>query len=664
MSDNQQQFLQINLSSNVQQQQQSFVSASTSDSNVPCSINTEIQHSRYLSENIGSLYLNGDFSDITLIVAGERLSAHKVILAARSDYFRALLFGGLRESSQNEIELKDENITLAAFKFLLHYVYTGRLNLARLKDDMILDVLGLAHSLGFDLLESAIIDYLQLILNDKNLCQILAAAQLYSLHKLLNHCLSYADRNADRLLSNLESFCQLPAASVCQLISRDSFCAKEIDIFLALHRWALHNNFLQYNNHASGDAADPAVEEAGTSTGVCRRPSSSVRSPPPLADDWRQILGHVRWSLISLQALLDVVRPTGLIDPDLILDAIKEQNAKRGSDLPYRGFSLPNVNVAAVDMGAQVLEGELKQSLLNGDSVNYDMERGFTRHCIEETNAGIIVQFGAPYIINNVRLLLWDKDPRSYSYVVDVSVNMQDWVRVIDYSRYLCRSWQNLHFPARVVRYVRVIGVHNTVNKVFHLVTLEAYLTTEKVEILPELNVVVPHENVAKVEKRCVVVEGVSRSPHALINGDTTHYDWDSGYTCHQIGHLGIVVQFPQPYAFVGPTASNARLLLWDLDDRIYSYTVETSVDNRKWRMVCDRSQASCKSWQTIQLNDDSDEPVIATFVRITGTRNTANEVFHCVAFVCPAPLSNDENNVDFYGVSVQTENHGNNGIV
>lgn len=46
-------------------------------------------------------------------------------------FFRALLFGGMREMSQQEIELKDTNVN--AFKILLRYIYTGRVNLTTLK---------------------------------------------------------------------------------------------------------------------------------------------------------------------------------------------------------------------------------------------------------------------------------------------------------------------------------------------------------------------------------------------------------------------------------------------------------------------------------------------------------------------------------------------------
>ena len=57
-----------------------------------------------------------------------------------------------------------------------------------------------------------------------------------------------------------------------------------------------------------------------------------------------------------------------------------------------------------------------------------------------------------------------------------------------------------------------------------------------------------PSENVARTDNSAQVVEGVSRTRNALINGDVKNYDWDSGYTCHQLGSGAIVVQLSQPY--------------------------------------------------------------------------------------------------------------------
>ena len=48
----------------------------------------QVQHIHFLSEHIGALYLNDEYSDVTLVVENHRFYAHKVILAARSEYFR------------------------------------------------------------------------------------------------------------------------------------------------------------------------------------------------------------------------------------------------------------------------------------------------------------------------------------------------------------------------------------------------------------------------------------------------------------------------------------------------------------------------------------------------------------------------------------------------
>ena len=38
------------------------------------------------------------------------------------------------------------------------------------------------------------------------------------------------------------------------------------------------------------------------------------------------------------------------------------------------------------------------------------------------------------------------------------------------------------------------------------------------------------------------------RTRNALLNGNTLNYDWDNGYTCHQLGSGSILVQLGQPY--------------------------------------------------------------------------------------------------------------------
>jgi BTB/POZ domain-containing protein 9 len=79
-------------------------------------------------------------------------------------------------------------------------------------------------------------------------------------------------------------------------------------------------------------------------------------------------------------------------------------------------------NVATIRHGAQVIRGEMKTALLDGDSTTYDLDRGFTRHPIDESVApGIVVRLGQPCIINSIRMLLWDRDMR-YVFVFLFSV--------------------------------------------------------------------------------------------------------------------------------------------------------------------------------------------------------------------------------------------------
>lgn len=83
--------------------------------------------------SLGNLFNQPDYSDLVLIVESEQFHAHRVILAARSDYFRALLYGGLRESRQENQRIEIKECKASAFEFLLRYIYTGRINLIKEK---------------------------------------------------------------------------------------------------------------------------------------------------------------------------------------------------------------------------------------------------------------------------------------------------------------------------------------------------------------------------------------------------------------------------------------------------------------------------------------------------------------------------------------------------
>uniref|UniRef100_A0A1I8M4A6 BTB/POZ domain-containing protein 9 n=1 Tax=Musca domestica TaxID=7370 RepID=A0A1I8M4A6_MUSDO len=540
----------------------------------------EIELTELFSSQMSQLCLNEDYSDVCFIVENQRLPAHRVMLAARSEYFRALLYGGLSESTQTEIHLK---VPVEAFKSLLRYIYSGHMSLAQMDEDNILDTLGLANQYGLSELELSISDYLRQYLALGNVCAILDAARLYNLEKLTKVCLTFMDRNAADILQH-DSFKSLSKESLEEVLRRDSFFAPEVQIFIAVWEWCKHN------------------------------PNVDIKS----------VVSFVRLPLMNLEDLLHVVRPSGILNPDKLLDAIEEQNTSKY--LPYRAALWPEENVATAKFVSRTIMGECRAELLNGDITSYDMEKGYTRHCISDTNeTGIVVELGTICIINHIKILLWDRDNRAYSYFIEVSPNQTQWDRVIDYSKYHCRSWQFLYFPARPVRYIKLVGTYNTVNRLFHVVALEAMYTTNLPKVINDI--VAPTANVATIEMSAVVVDGVSRTRNCLINGNYTDYDWDSGYTCHQLDSGEILVRLGQPYII-----GSMRLLLWDCDDRTYSFYIETSVNQKDWVMVVDKRNEHARSWQNFSFN-----PLPVVFIRIIGTRNTANEIFHCVHLECPS---------------------------
>lgn len=81
-------------------------------------------------------------------------------------------------------------------------------------------------------------------------------------------------------------------------------------------------------------------------------------------------------------------------------------------------YLVPEENVATPHREAIVSDGQ--SVLLNGDTESYNGEQGYAVHTITK-DKGIVIQLNQPYIINCIRMLLWDRDNRSYSYYIQVS---------------------------------------------------------------------------------------------------------------------------------------------------------------------------------------------------------------------------------------------------
>ena len=129
---------------------------------------------------------NGEFIDVRLKVDKSVFPAHRNILAANSDYFHAMFTSGMKESNQQVIELKDENITALGFKVVIDSIYSGELLVNK---ENVFEVLTTANHLQMRIIVRQCCDfldkeYVQAGIDIMTYLHLLAFADLYCLKTL------------------------------------------------------------------------------------------------------------------------------------------------------------------------------------------------------------------------------------------------------------------------------------------------------------------------------------------------------------------------------------------------------------------------------------------------------------------------------------------------
>lgn len=193
--------------------------------------------------------------------------------------------------------------------------------------------------------------------------------------------------------------------------------------------------------------------------------------------------------------------------------------------------------------------------------------------------------------------------------MLEVSVDLIEWSRVIDHTQHFCRSWQHLYFASREVRYIRFFGteyifgeviysksyIYYLLNnifigfqQIFALISLKAF----HIPYVPIIKngFVTATCNVATKECGAIVLTG-KNCKDLLFNSSCRADSERTVYTSHLFGDGNIIVQLGQP-CYIG----SLRLLLCDDQNQSYRFSIQTSLDNRKWTMAVDRSEKDVSS--------------------------------------------------------------------
>lgn len=412
-----------------------------------------IDGKRDLLRQIGSLLMNESTSDIKLKVDGQLLPAHKCIVATRSRYFYRQIYGCL-EDDMDDVAGGDSHLSILsksgstleifgtsveAVKEILKYLYFGELLVDDMKLDLIIDILTLSHRCRLLEIVSGISDYLKDIVTIDNVWSIYSAANLFNeTNSLADFCLRYMDRSAVKLLNHDSTFAQT-IQNFKLLITRNSFQAPEVEKFKAVYKWI--------NTNPELDSAD--------------------------------LVTCVNLTRLGQEELLHVVRPTHLVSDSQILDAITPKRKRVSLDI--------STNTESVKMEA--IEFTPKYTIKT------------LKHETDTTGYYYMVELAEPYEINHIKLRLSEllSGKGEYSYYVEVSADNESWQRVIDYSKYVCRSWQSLYFDPVSIKFVKVIGTRSD-GKVADIIIDSFDCSYSHHNVKYENGFVIPTEDIANLD--------------------------------------------------------------------------------------------------------------------------------------------------------------------
>ena len=193
-------------------------------------------HSEEAFRVLFSLLENEELTDVTLLVGEETYRAHKVVLASCSPYLRAMFTIGMRESQENEIELKE--LKSDVMGLIIRYMYTGE---AEVTVDNVQDVLAASNMLQLLDLKQACSSFLRHHIDAANCLGIWSFSEMHCCPELMREAEEFIFRKFADVCQH-EEFLMLGYEELVKLVSSDKLRVKEEkQVFDATLNWLNYN---------------------------------------------------------------------------------------------------------------------------------------------------------------------------------------------------------------------------------------------------------------------------------------------------------------------------------------------------------------------------------------------------------------------------------------
>ena len=173
--------------------------------------------------------------DVTLDVQGMCFPAHRNVLSANSEFFKALFANEMKEKAESVVHM--EEFEPKVMEQLLTYMYGGGIEIERANA---LDVAIAADFLILSELKQKACEFLISDLNSENCLFLLYMAEKYNVRELRDSAQKHILENYVPV-SATSAFVTLTIEQMLAIVSSDDLVAREEKIFESLLKWTKHS---------------------------------------------------------------------------------------------------------------------------------------------------------------------------------------------------------------------------------------------------------------------------------------------------------------------------------------------------------------------------------------------------------------------------------------
>jgi hypothetical protein len=151
-----------------------------------------------LSELTSPLFGSRALSDVTLVCEDTEFPCHKVLLACRSEFFKALFTENIKEVSENRVAIR--GVRPDILELILKFIYTDRID----SSDISWDLFEAATTYGVARLDRLCSSSLRQSLDVSNCCRMLESSFANDLEELFNVAIDFMQKNREQVVGTDE----------------------------------------------------------------------------------------------------------------------------------------------------------------------------------------------------------------------------------------------------------------------------------------------------------------------------------------------------------------------------------------------------------------------------------------------------------------------------